>query len=98
MAGDAWLRHATPDTYTRQTLELSQKKLGQVSHDLLEASPPGTDAAVLDSVLTRSRARVARMAALIAAKKAPDFARELDSLRIDQKVVKRLSDTIESSQ
>jgi hypothetical protein len=38
------------------------------------------------------------MAALIAAKNAPDFARELDSLRVEQKVLKRFSDTIESKQ
>jgi hypothetical protein len=38
------------------------------------------------------------MAALIAAKNAPDFARELDSLRADQRIVKRLSDSIESKQ
>jgi hypothetical protein len=98
MAGVAWLRHTTPDTYTRQTLELSQKRLVQISHDLLEAPPPNTDVAVLNDVLTRSRGRVARMAALIAAKNAPDFARELDSLRADQKVIKRLSDTIKSHQ
>jgi hypothetical protein len=98
MAGEAWLRHTTPDTYTRQTLELSQKTLAQISSDLLKSPLPNTDAAALDSVLTRSRGTVARMAALIAAKNAPDFARELDSLRAEQKLLKRFSDTIESKQ
>jgi hypothetical protein len=98
MAGEAWLRHTTPDTYARETLELSQETLGNISNDLLESPPPATYAAAIDSVLTRSRGRIARMAALIAAKNAPDFARELDSLRADQRIVKRLSDSIESKQ
>jgi hypothetical protein len=98
MAGEAWLRHTTPDTYARETLELSQETLGNISNDLLESPPPATYAAAIDSVLTRSRGRIARMAALIAAKNAPAFARELDSLRADQRIMKRLSDSIESKQ
>jgi hypothetical protein len=93
MAGDAWLRHTTPDKYSRETLELSSATVGQISKDLLETPPSGTDTAALDSVLTRSRATIARMAALITAKNSPDFARELDSLRADQKVLKQLSDS-----
>jgi len=95
MAGDAWLRHTTPDKYSRETLELSSATVGQISKDLLETPPSGTDTAALDSVLTRSRATIARMAALITAKNSPDFARELDSLRADQKVLKQLSDSFE---
>ena len=98
MAGDAWLRHTTPDKYSRETLELSSATVGQISKDLLETPPSGTDTAALDSVLTRSRATIARMAALITAKDAPDFARELDSLRVDQKILKQFSDSIETKQ
>src|SRR6266513_2180727 len=98
MTGDAWLRHTTPDKYSRETLELSSATVGQISKDLLKTPPPGTDTAALDSVLTRSRATIARMAALITAKNSPDFARELDSLRVDQKALKTLSDTIETQQ
>ena len=88
MAGDAWLRHTTPDAYTRQTLELASETIGQLANDL-RATPIRTpDTASLDSTLTRSRDRIVRMAALIAARNAPDFARELDSLRLDQKLVK----------
>jgi hypothetical protein len=36
------------------------------------------------------------MARLINAKDAPDFARQLDSLRANQQIVKQLSDSIES--
>ncbi len=43
MVGDAWLRHATPDKYSRQTLELSQESLRQISRDLLK-SPPKSSA------------------------------------------------------
>jgi hypothetical protein len=98
MAGDAWLHHTTPDKYTRQTLDLSQQILLQISSDLLKAPPHSVDSATLDSVLTRSRGHVAQMARLIKEKDAPDFARQLDSLRADQKLIKQLSDGIESRQ
>ena len=98
MVGDAWLRHTTPDKYSRQTLELSSATIGQISNDLLKSPPSGTDTAALDSALTKSRATITHMATLITAKNSPEFARQLDSLRADQKVLKRLSDTIESKQ
>ena len=98
MAGEAWLRHTTPDSYTRQTLELAAKTLAQTSKDLLESPPSNTDTAALDSALTRPRERIAQMARLIAAKDAPDFGRQLDSLRADQRAVKRFSNSIESKQ
>jgi hypothetical protein len=98
MVGEAWLRHTTPDKYSRETLELSHETLLQISSDLLKAPPHAVDSASLDSTLTRSREDVAQMARLIAAKDAPDFARQLDSLRANQKLVKQLSDAIESRQ
>ena len=98
MAGDAWLRHTTPDAYTRQTLELSARTLKQTSNDLLKSPPRAVDSAALDSALTRSSSRIARMAASIAAKNAPGFSRQLDSLRADQKTIKALADSIEAKQ
>ena len=98
MAGDAWLRHTTPDTYTRQTLELSTEILGQISKDLLESLPNAVDSAALDTALAAPRERIARMAALIRAKDAPDFARQLDSLRADHGILKQLSDRLESKE
>ncbi len=98
MAGDAWLRHTTPDKYTRQTLELSHDTLLQISDDLLKSRPPGTDTASLDSVLTRSRGRIAQMARLVEAKNSPAFLSQLDSLRVDEKLVKQFSDSIKSKQ
>jgi hypothetical protein len=98
MAGDAWLRHTTPDKYTRQTLELSHDTLLQISDDLLKSPPPGVDTASLDSVLTRSRSRIAKMARLVEAKNLPAFLTQLDSLRADQRIVKQFSDSIESKQ
>jgi hypothetical protein len=96
MVGDTWLRHTTPDKYSRETLELSHEVLLQISRDLLKSPPHSIDSAALDGVLTKSREHVARMARLIAAKDAPDFERQLDSLRADQKVVRQLSDSLES--
>jgi hypothetical protein len=98
MAGHAWLRQTTPDTYTRQTLELSHEKLRQISNDLLKSPPPGPDSASLNAVVARSRRRIARLETLIAAKNASAFARELDSLRADQRIVKQLADKIGSEE
>jgi hypothetical protein len=98
MAGEAWLRHTTPDDYSRQTLELSHQTLLQISTDLLKSPPRLLDSAMLDSVLTRSRGHVDQMARLIEAKDAPDFAHELDSLRTDLKVVHQLAESIKPRQ
>jgi hypothetical protein len=98
VTGDAWLRHTTPDKYTRQTLELSHDTLLQIANDLLKSPPSGIDTASLDSVLTRSRGRVAQMARLVEAKDAPSFSRQLDSLRTDTQIVKQFSDRVESKQ
>src|SRR3954469_2550245 len=98
MAGDAWLRHTTPDRYTRETLELSHQTLSQIGDDLLKAPIPGIDTASLDSVLTRSRGRISQMARLVEAKNSPAFANELDSLKADEKIVKQLSDSVEAHQ
>jgi hypothetical protein len=98
MAGDAWLRHTTPDKYTRQALELSNQHLLEIGAELRKSPPPAIDSAVLDSVLTRSRFHIARMARLVEDKDAPDFKTQLDSLRTDQRLVKQLSDRVESTQ
>src|ERR1700704_2898348 len=66
MTGEAWVRHTTPDTYSRQTLELSGEKIGQIAIDLMKSPPTGVDTAMLDSLFTRSRVRVEAMALLIA--------------------------------
>ena len=96
--GDAWLRHTAPDKYTRQTLDLSHDTLLQIADDLLKSPPSGIDTASLDSVLTRSRGHVEQMARLVEARDAPSFSTQLDSLRADEKIVKRFSDSIESRQ
>lgn len=98
MTGDGWLRHTTPDTYSRQTLELSSERIGQIASDLLKSPPSEVDTATLDTLFTRSRIRVKAMARLIAAKNAPDFGRQLDSLDADEKLVKHLADSIEHRQ
>ncbi|MDP9205152.1 MAG: hypothetical protein M3P12_06815 [Gemmatimonadota bacterium] len=98
MAGDAWLRHTTPDAYTRQTLDLSLQALEQISTDLLGSSLPRTDTATLDSILTRSRASIRRMAALVKPGNSSEFSRELDLLRANRKVLEQFSDSIDASQ
>ena len=98
MAGEAWLRHTTPDKYTRETLQLSHDTLLQLGDQLLESPVPEVDTAVLDSVLTRSRGRVAQMARFVDARNSPAFSRELDSLRADEKIVKQFADSLERRQ
>jgi len=97
MAGDAWLRHTTPDKYTRQTLDLSGQTLLQIGRDLRKSPRPAVDNAMIDTALARSRSHIARMSRLVVEKNAPDFRTQLDSLRQDQKLVKQLADSIEAS-
>lgn len=98
LAGDAWLRHTTPDRYTRQTLELSNQQILELGTELHKSPPPVIDGANLDSVLTRSRFHIAQMARLVEDKNSPDFKTQLDSLRADQRLIKQLSDSVESTQ
>ena len=94
MVGQSWLRHSTPDKSSRQTLELSHERLLQISTDLLASPPLAVDSARLDSILVRSRGHVDRMARLIEAKNSPDFRRQLDSLRADEKIVEQISNAM----
>jgi hypothetical protein len=92
MVGEGWLRHSTPDKYSRQTLKLSHEILSQISVDLLASLPPGVDSALVDSVLVGSRDHLLQMGRLIAAKNSPEFRRQLDSLRGDERNVEQISD------
>lgn len=98
MTGEAWLRHTTPDKYSAQTLQLSSETILQISTELLKSPPPSVDSSALDSTITRTRQHIAEMARLVQAKNSPAFARQLDSLRADQKIVKQFSDSIEAAQ
>jgi hypothetical protein len=98
VTGEAWLRHTTPDKYSRQTLDLADQTILQISSELLKAPPASVDSGALDSVITRTRQHISQMSRLIEAKNSPEFARALDSLRTDQKMVKQLSDSIEAKQ
>jgi hypothetical protein len=97
MAGDAWLHHTTPDRYTRQTLELSQHSLQQLATDLKKSAAPGIDKALVDTVLSRSLARVAQMIRLVEARNFSAFASDLDSLHADESIIKQLTDDAWSS-
>jgi hypothetical protein len=91
MVGESWLRHSTPDKYSRQTLQLSHEILSQISVDLLASLPPGVDSAMVDSVLVRSREHLVQMGRLIEAKNSPEFRQQLDSLRADERSVEQIS-------
>jgi hypothetical protein len=98
MAGEAWLRHTTPDKYSRETLDLADQTILQISSELLKSPPSAIDSSVLDSVITGARRHIAQMSRLVQAKNSPEFSHQLDSLLVDQKIVKQLSDSIEASQ
>jgi hypothetical protein len=98
MTGEAWLRHTTPDKYTRQTLELTHNSLIDIATGLFKTLPPGIDSALVDSALTRSTGHVAIMARLVDQKNSPDFRTVLDSLYSDQKIVKQIADSVEAKQ
>ncbi|HJP86381.1 MAG TPA: hypothetical protein VJ852_10355 [Gemmatimonadaceae bacterium] len=96
LTGEAWLRHTTPDKYTRQTLELTNKSLIDISSGLFKSLPAGIDSASLDSALTRSNEHVGLMAKLVEQKNSPDFRTLLDSLYADEKLVKQFADSVEA--
>jgi len=97
MAGDASLRRTTPDKYTRQTLELSDRMLLQSGSELLKSPPPAIDSADFAKVLIRTRFQIKEMARLVEQKAAPEFRQPWDSLGIYEKIVKQASDRIDSS-
>jgi hypothetical protein len=96
MAGEAWLRHTTPDKYTFHTLELAHNSLIDVNSGLFKSLPPGIDSASLDSALTRSTVHIGLMETLVEQKASPDFRTMLDSLYTDEKVVKQFADSIQA--
>jgi hypothetical protein len=98
MAGDAWLRHTTPDKYTVETLQLSRQTLLELGNQLLKSPVPGVDSASLDIVLQRTRGHIARMAALVKDKNSPAFRQQLDSLVANETTVKQFADSAESKQ
>jgi hypothetical protein len=98
MVGHGWLRHTTPDRYSRETLELSHQTLAQISGELLKNPPRSVDSASLDSALTGSLARVGAMSRLIESKDAPGFSHQLDSLQSDERAVKQLASSIKAGQ
>ena len=98
MTGEAWLKHTTPDKYTRQTLELSHDTLLDISSGLFKSLPPGIDSASVDSALTRGTEHVALMAKLVEQKNSPDFRTLLDSLYADERVVKQFADSVDAKE
>ena len=93
MAGDAWLRHTTPDKYTRQTLELSGQMLLETGSQVLRSPPATLDSAAFDRALTSTRFNIAEMARFVEEKDAGKFQQPWDSLRIYLKVMKDFSDS-----
>ena len=98
LTGEAWLRHTTPDKYTRQTLELTHDSLIDISSGLFKSIPAGIDSAAVDSALARSSGHIGLMAKAVEQKNSPDFCALLDSLHSDEKVVKQLADSIEAKE
>lgn len=98
LAAQAWLNHTTPEKYTRQTLELSQKTVAQTGEDLMKSPPPGVDSASLDSLLTQSSGRVDEMRRLVLTRNAPALRTQLDSLRSEEKSVQEVADRLKSKQ
>lgn len=98
MAGEAWLRHASPDKYTRQTLELSHNSLIDIGSSLFKSLPAGIDSATVDSALSRGSTHIGLMAQLVEQKNSPDFRTLLDSLYADERVVKQLADSVEAKE
>jgi len=98
MAGEAWLRHTTPDKYTSQTLELTNQTLIDIGSGLFKSLPAGIDSAALDTALTRSSEHIGLMAKLVEQKNSPDLRTLLDSLYSDERVVKLFADSVQAKE
>lgn len=92
IAAQAWLNHTTFDRYTRETLELSSKKLDDQAEQLKDVAP--AHSASLDSAVSSARHSMTDIAHLVAANDAPDIAAKLDSLRAASRVVLAIADSI----
>ena len=98
LTGEAWLRHTTPDKYTKQTLELSHNSLIDIASGLFKALPAGIDSAAVDSALSRGSGHIALMAKAVEQRNSPELRALLDSLHADEKVVKQLADSVEAKE
>lgn len=96
MASQAWLNHTTFDRYTRETLTLSARMLDRQSEQLNQSAP--NHSAALDSAITGIGHSITTIAALIAARDAPNVEAQLDSLRAGKKIVLAVSDSLENRQ
>jgi hypothetical protein len=97
MTAQAWLNHTTPEKYTRQTLELSGESIRKTAGELMKSPPASIDSASLDSVLTGGSDRIARIDTLVTNRDAPRVRLELDSLRIEEKTVRGITDRLKSA-
>ena len=96
MAAQAWLNHTTFDRYTRETLELSTKMLGEQTDQLKKVAP--FHSAGIDSAVTSAERTMTNIAGLIAANDAPDVRPQLDSLRAAKKIVLAAGDSLGKQQ
>ncbi len=104
LAAQAWLNHTTPESYTRQTLELSRSTLEEQLDPLLKAiadEPPSektasafrNSAPAISRLVRHASATIGRMAVLVTARDAPSLQKELTSLRADESSLKSIADS-----
>ncbi len=109
LAAQAWLNHTTPESYTRQTLELSRSTLDERLDPLLKAiadEPPSektastfrNSAPAISLLVRHASATIGRMALLVTARDAPSLQKELSSLRVDESSLKSISDSVGGGQ
>ena len=98
MTAQAWLNHTTPEKYTRETLDISSQTIARTTTELDKTPPADLDIASLDSLLTRSGHRVRLLERMVAGRDAPAVRLELDSLRIEEKLVRDLAERLKAKQ
>lgn len=98
IAGEAWVLHRTPNSFTSNTLRDSRMSIAEQQNVLFTEAVPPVDTASLRTTLDHAKDMIATMEKLIAQQDARSFRTALTFFEQDANKVKDMSDSLEKSQ
>lgn len=98
IAGEAWVLHRTPNSFTSNTLRDSRMSIAEQQNVLFTEAVPSVDTASLRTTLDHAKDMLATMEKLIAQQDAKSFRGALTFFEQDANKVKDMSDSLEKSQ
>jgi hypothetical protein len=98
MAGEAWVLHRTPNSFTANTLRDARMSVAEQQNLLFTEAVPPVDTATLRTTLDHAKDMLATMEALIGRQDVKSFPDALTFFEQDAKKVKDMSDSVEKSQ